>query len=190
MPDSNEKYLRLITSEYADKPNFNAFVEAFLDKISPVVDCLTSFNTIFNLNNATGDQLDKWGTLLGVSRELPISDENIPSVLTDDLYRTVLKASILSNMWDGTLEGLVAIVRAMFPNGSFQIVDGQDMSMTIALIDPNADATITALLLNGFIVPKPSGVDTSYTLQEHALFAWDVDTAFLAGWDEGQWSTS
>ena len=40
MADSNESYLQLITSQYAMKPKFNAMVQAYLDMVSPAVDCL------------------------------------------------------------------------------------------------------------------------------------------------------
>lgn len=188
MADSNVEYLRLITSEYADKPNYNAFVEAFLKKVSPINDCLTSFDVIFNLDNAAGDQLDWWGDILNVSRELPVSDPDIPSVLTDDLYRIVLKARIYANTWDGTIDGLRNIIDTSFENVVYQIVDAQDMSMQVVLIIPDADPALIALLLNGFILPKPSGVNVSYTIQENALFGWDSNTSFIKGWDEGIWS--
>ena len=109
MPDNNAAYMKLITSEYADKPNYNAYVKSFLDKVSPIVDSFDSFNTLFNIDNAVGDQLDKIGQIVGVQRELPISDPDIPSVLDDDLFRAVIKARIYSNLWDGTNEGLIKL---------------------------------------------------------------------------------
>lgn len=190
MADSNVEYLKLITSEYADKPNYNSFVETFLKTVSPINDCLTSFDTIFNLDNAVGDQLDWWGTMLDVSRELPISDPDIPSILTDDLYRIVLKARIYSNTWDGTYQGLKDIINQTFPDVAYEIVDNQDMSMQVVLIVPDASPALIALLLNGFILPKPSGVRVSYTIQEAGLFGWDSDTAFIRGWDQGVWSNT
>ena len=114
MPDNNAVYMKLITSEYADKPNYNAYVKSFLDKVSPIVDSFDSFNTLFNIDNAEGDQLDKIGKIVGVQRELPISDPDIPSVLDDDLFRAVIKARIYSNLWDGTNEGLIDIINKTF----------------------------------------------------------------------------
>ena len=59
MPDTNELYLQLITSQYADKPLFNEYVKTLLDEISPIIDCLNDFNIVFILDTAVGDQLDK-----------------------------------------------------------------------------------------------------------------------------------
>ena len=187
MPDSNEAYLKLITSEYATKPNFNSFVSMFISKVSPVNDIYNSFDSIFNIQTAVGDQLDKIGEILGVSRELPISDPDIPPVLSDDLYRQVLISRIYSNNWDGTIGGLYSIMQKVFPDVAWQLVDSQDMSMSIVIIYPNADPALIALLVDGYILPKPSGVNVNYTIQDSPLFGWDSDTSFIKGWDVGTW---
>lgn len=188
MPDSNEKYLKLITSEYADKPNYNKFVETFLSKVSPINDIYNKIQEIFNIDVAVGDQLDKIGQILGISRELPISNDDIPSVLPDNYYRQVLKSRIYSNMWDGTIKGLTDIIAKVFPNISWQLVDNQDMTMQIVIIYPDEDKTMLALLTNGYILPKPSGVGLGYTIQKNKLFAWDTENSFLGGWDSGYWN--
>ena len=190
MADSNVEYLRLITSEYADKPNYNAFVEAFLKKVSPINDCLTSFDVIFNLDNAVGDQLDWWGDILNVSRELPVSDPDIPSVLTDEYYRTVIKAKIMASQWDGTREGLEEIFSTLLPNANFDIIDSQDMNYQVALLDNSLDATSQALLFQGYIIPKPAGIGCTYNIYEKELFGWDSNTAFIKGWDQAEWGTT
>lgn len=188
MADSNESYLQLITSQYAMKPKFNAMVQAYLDMVSPAVDCLNSFNEIFNLDDAVGDQLDILGSYVALTRELPVSDPDIPSILDDELFRTVIKARILSNFWDGTIEQWSEIIKEMFPLASYNIIDNQDMSVQIIMIDPSASMTMVALLFNGYIVPKPAGVKVNWTIQDKALFSWDTDTAFLKGWEEGIWA--
>ena len=72
MADTNEAYLKLITSEYSTKPLFNAYAAAFLNMLSPDVDMYNSFNGLFNIDAAVGDQLDKIGQLLNASRQLPM----------------------------------------------------------------------------------------------------------------------
>ena len=188
MADSNESYLQLITSQYAMKPKFNAMVQVYLDMVSPAVDCLNSFNEIFNLDDAVGDQLDILGSYVALTRELPVSDPDIPSILDDELFRTVIKARILSNFWDGTIEQWSEIIKTMFPLASYNIIDNQDMSVQVIMIDPSASMMMVALLFNGYIVPKPAGVKVNWTIQDKALFGWDTDTAFLKGWEEGIWA--
>ena len=76
----------------------------------------------------------------------------------------------------------------MFPLASYNIIDNQDMSVQVIIIDPSASMTMVALLFNGYIVPKPAGVKVNWTIQDKALFGWDTDTAFLKGWEEGIWA--
>lgn len=187
MPDNNENYLKLITSEHATKPKFYNYVKAFLDMLSPSVDNLAEFDVIFNLSSAQGDRLDKIGNLVGISRILPISNENVSSVLSDDMYRKVIKSKIYFNHWNGTREQLEFIFRSIFPGVPFSIVDNQDMTVTINVIDANATQEFITLLNLGYIVPKPSGVRYNYVVTDKPLFGWNSDTAFIKGWDEGVW---
>ena len=172
----NSKYLDLITSEYATKEKFNAYVKAFVDMVCGAWNCLISFDTIFVIDNAEGDQLDKIADYFGLTRELPFSDPDIPSVLDDELLRIVIKSR--------------NIITTMFPNASYSVVDNQDMSVDVVMIDPGASMAKIGLLFNGYIVPKPSGVNVNWTIQDKPLFGWDADTAFIKGWDQGIWSDS
>lgn len=190
MADSNKPYLELITSEYANKVKYNKYVEAFLKYVSPTVDNLNEFDILFNLENAVGNQLDYIGDLLNVSRNLPTDNENIQNTLDDKTYRKVLKSRIYMNHWDGTRKGLDDILKVIFPNVPYDLVDNQDMSYAIRVIDPTFSAQDLALLQLGYILPKPSGVRVNYEVQDKPLFGWDVDTQFIKGWDEGSWGNT
>lgn len=189
MADSNVQYLKLITSEHSVQPKYTSFVKTFLDMISPNVDIYNDFDVLFALDYATGDQLDKLGELVGIGRQLPIVDERIPATLDDDTYRLVIKAKIYKNHWDGTRKGLQDIFDAFFPNIPYEIIDNQDMSYTVTLIDPEADDVFVGLIMNGYILPKPSGVRVDYNIMDSALFGWDSDTQFIKGWDKANWSS-
>lgn len=190
MADDNSKYLKLITSEYYESENFNKYVKAFLDMASPSVDNLNDFLILFNLDNAVGDQLDKLGSLVSLTRTLPLNISEIPPVLPDDLFRQVIRARIYSNHWDGTIQGLNQIIEILFPNSAFEVLDNQDMSVNIFMIDSSLSEAVTALLFNGYIIPKPAGVNVNWQIQDSALFGWDSDTAFIKGWDEGIWNSN
>ena len=189
MADSNVPYLKLITSEHSVQPKYTEYVKTFLDMISPCVDIYNDFDVLFALDSATGDQLDKLGELVGISRQLPIVDERIPATLDDEAYRLVIKAKIYKNHWDGTRKGLQDILDVFFPNLPYEIIDNQDMSYTVALIDPEADDLFVGLIMNGYILPKPSGVRVDYSIVDSSLFGWDSDTQFIKGWDKANWSS-
>lgn len=188
MADNNTPYLKLITSEHATSVNFLKYVKATLDMNSPIVDVLNEFNTLFNLNVATGVQLDDIGSLVGISRTLPIDNAGIDPVLDDITYRKVIRAKIMKNHWDGTMQGMQTILSTLYPGIPCDIIDNQDMTMTVYINDPTISAQDKALLFNGFILPKPSGVGVNYQIVDKPIFSWDLDTTYFKGWDEGTWS--
>lgn len=190
MTDNNGSYIALITSEHADKLKFVSYVYAFLNMISPAVDMLTDFDIIFALENAEGDQLDMLGSLVGVSRELPVQVEDIPSILSDDTYRKVIKSKVFINHWDGTREGMEAIMAEIFPNLPYEVIDNQNMEYSVSIVAPDLTDEDKALIENGYILPKPSGVKCTYNILDSGLFGWDSDTTFIKGWDQGTWASN
>lgn len=188
MVDSNIEYLKLITSEYATQPKYNSYVEAFLKVISPTVDNYNAFESLFNLDAAVGDQLDKLGYLVGISRKLPISNPDIQPILSDDIYRKVIQSKIMANHWDGSIQGLEEIIQNVFPDLSYTIVDNQDMSYRVLIIDPDYDPEVIELLFAGYILPKPAGIRVNYTIEDKALFGFDAQTNVVVGWDLAEWS--
>ena len=189
MADSNVTYIKLITSEHSVQPKYAEYVKTFLDMISPCVDIYNDFDVLFALDSATGDQLDKLGELVGIGRQLPVVDERIPATLDDEAYRLVIKAKIYKNHWDGTRKGLQDIFDVFFPDVQYDIIDNQDMSYTVTLINPEADSLFVGLIMNGYILPKPSGVSVDYNIMDSSLFGWDSDTQFIKGWDKANWSS-
>ena len=188
MADNNSSYLKLVTSEHATSANFIKYVKATLDMNSPMVDVLVGFDTLFNLDVATGAQLDDIGSLVGISRTLPIDNADIDPVLDDNAYRKVIRAKIMKNHWDGTMQGMQRIIAKLYPGLPWDIVDNQDMTMTVYINDPLISAQDKSLLFNGFILPKPSGVSINYQIVDKPIFSWDFDTAYFKGWDEGTWA--
>lgn len=188
MADSNEFYLKLITSEHATSKNFISYTKATLDMVSPMIDALNSFDDLFNLDYAVGSQLDDIGILVGITRVLPTSVTEIDPVLDDATFRRIIKAKILRNHWDGTLQGMMEIMNVLYKNLPYIIYDHQDMTITVYITDPTISVQDKALLFNGFILPKPSGVLMNYEILDSALFSWDMDHEHFKGWDEGTWA--
>lgn len=185
--DDNKEYLSLITSQYKGSPKYLKYVKKTLDMISPIVDCLNSFVDIFNLENAKGDQLDKLGDIVGISRILPLDNPDIPSVLDDNTYKSVIRCKILFNQWDGTNEGLLEILKSVLPGIPIAFDDNQDMSISIVILTNSVDDTTKSLISNGYIIPKPAGVSVNYIYSSDPIFSWDKNDIIQKGWDEGTW---
>jgi hypothetical protein len=161
-----DDYVALITPWQSTKARFVATVRV---NVQPYADAQAVISTLpmaYDLDYAEGVQLDAVGAWIGRSRIVPVplpntfftigdsslgvgsgyikgdfdSSEGI-SLLPDDLYRRLLYAKILANSWDGTAEGILAILRAYFTDPSiFIIVDDAAPSLTPVLYFSVGDA--------------------------------------------------
>lgn len=211
------QYLALITSAFQGKPNFTGVVTANVSVPARVQDLLTSMIALFDLDVAGGDQLDIIGQWVGGSRQVaipsagvyftwdgtdftvgwdygswqPPGGESTITSLPDDAYRTLLRAKIAANQWDGTTTGAYLIWEAVFPQYNILIIDHQDMSYDLAIVGGIVDSLTLALLTGGYIPLKPEAVRINEVLvpvDTNPAFAWDVPaTDLLAGWDTGSW---
>ncbi len=211
-----QNYLDLITSEHQGKENFLSTVSLSVSLQVRIQDLMESMMfDIFDLDIAIGEQLDIIGQWAGVSRDvsIPVSgvffswddtaadgwdygvwpDPGNPSTITvlpDDVYRTLIRAKIAANKWDGTTEGAYAVWDSVFPNVTILIQDHQDMSYDLILVGEIIDSLTLSLLSQGYIPLKPEGVrvNTYYTpVNSGPAFGWGVDSEFISGWGTGSW---
>lgn len=144
-----QRYLDGIESQHSGKPRFMAHLTAILEKLDGGTGAGVDMAGKFNIDTATGGQLDIIGRLVGISRY---------DGMDDDQYRILLYAKVFANHWDGTIETFheiweVTLGRVM--DASY--VDNQDMT-----VDIHVNGFVSEMLLNlipaGKIIPKPMGV--------------------------------
>jgi Protein of unknown function (DUF2612). len=177
-----ERYLKLITSEHSIKPKYIATVTAVLESVDIDVD----IDAAFDIDNALGKQLDILGIILGLNRTLAFqpTDDSSP-VLNDDNYRDLLKAKIILNQWDGCMETLADALTAWSPSVYFTVKDNQDMSISVIAVGTNQ--LQKDLISNGYIIPKPAGVQIKYTMSDVPVFAYGTNSDTLKGYGAGTW---
>ena len=215
------EYIELITSQHQDQPRYIATVTAGVDPFVGLQEVLRGMPADFDIDEAVGVQLDALGIWIGVSRRLStplvgvyFSWDDTPETgwesgswqgefdpdsglvdLPDSDYRTLLKAKIAANSWDGTIPGAYEVWETVFDEGQFiTITDNQNMTMIIGISGDPLSTIEQAMLVNGLLPLKPSGVRiTEYLIvpEPGPLFAWDIpaNDAF-DGWDAGQWGKS
>lgn len=210
-----DEYLNLITSEHQKKPDFRAVVSLNVAVPAHVQELLKLMVPLFDVDTAVGDQLDILGQWVGVTRNVAIpiagiwftwddiytdgwdfgswEPDDAPSEITtlpDDAYRTLIKAKIAANRWDGTTEGAYAIWEQIFSTLTILIVDNQDMSYDLGVVGGIVDSLTLALITGGYIPLKPEGVrvrEYFVSIDDGPVFSWDTDSTLLKGWDEGSW---
>lgn len=215
---SETKYQRLITSYHKHKPKFYDHISLITQ---PFIDIQAATNqqvTDFDLDTAIGVQLDAVGLWIGIGRTIKTPIEGVffaldveavgldqgiwqgefdaggLTVLDDDTYRTILRAKIAANHWDGTTETLSDIYQAIFPDHKTRIfaVDNFDMTMDVFITGDAISAVMKAVIAQGYLDVKPSTVGIkSYTITSEPgrLFGLDIDNEFIAGLDTGVWGT-
>ncbi len=184
---SIQYYLGYPTSEYITKPNFMAMLQLLLTPFNDAAYLACNMYSYLSIDNAVGVQLDLLGELIGQSRTINFNPTNGSSpTLNDGDYQVLLKATIIKNMWNGTIPSLYASWATLFPGGIIVIQDNQDMSMNV-ILSGNFTSNIHDLIINGYIVPRPEGVLVNYSLGTLPVFGFDLGNAYIQGWDQGYW---
>lgn len=198
-----QDYLNLLTSSWAQKPNYTAMISTDVSVQVQVQNLLASMIPIFDLSTPpVGDQLDIIGQWVGVTRNVSVpitgvffswdadytlgwdygswQPSDAPANITqlpDDAYLTLIKAKIAANNWDGTTNGAYAIWDTIFSQYTILIQDNQNMSFALAVVGGIVDSVTLALLTGGYIPLRPEGVQiTEYLVatDTNPAFAWDI----------------
>jgi hypothetical protein len=203
-------YLSLITSEHNRKPKFMATVAA---AVQPFVDLQATFAMMLGIftPNGAGDQLDKLGAWVGVTRNLVMPINGV-TTLADPDFQTLIKLAIAQNHWDGTVPGAYTLWNSVFGgaggynqggynqggygvgggNGiGLLIGDNQDMTMDVVFTGAIQSVVTRALLSGGFFGLRPAGVRITGFYQpsvpDEPIFGFDAQNATVAGFDTGNW---
>lgn len=212
-------YTDLITSEHSDQPRYRATIETTVKPLSDLQAFISHLPEDFDLDEAIGNQLDIVGQWVGRSRNIPVPLAGLYftwddptrgwnkgiwkgpydtiygiSRLDDDTYRRLLYAKIMTNNWDGTVEGGQAALDEFFdnPNTLVFIQDNNDMSMTMG-VSQIIPSPLLLTIWNKYFPLKPAAVRTYYSVTSvdgAPLFGWDMDNGYVSGWDMGAWGVS
>ena len=115
----------------------------------------------------------------------PADLEDAP-LITDDVFRTIIKARIVQNVWKGNVLELYEMWDNLFPeNLGIQIQDNQDMSFNIILVGEYT-GLMRELIMHGYIIPKPEGVRINalsfISTDGMPIFAYDYNTLNYSGY--------
>lgn len=213
----SNQYTDLIPSWNRGKPKFTAMVKEITRPFLELQTLMHSYPSAFDIDKAVGNQLDIIGIWIGMGRNIrtPITDVyfsfGIDKVgfgqgvwrrpydpdsgfteLDDDTYRTVLRAKIQANRWDGTCEMLGDIYQGIFPDEKTKVfaVDNFDMTMTIYIAGNTISAVMQAIIAQGYLDVKPEGVGvTDYIISTETgpLFGFGIDNDYISGFGVGSW---
>lgn len=179
---------RTVVSQYNSSPTLTQLIEAANQWIDPAVDIDAFYDQLWNIDTAVGYGLDTWARIVGVGRVLAVAGtkywgyneatsvsadpygqspfysgqkltDNV--ILDDSGFRTLILAKALSNICDGSIAGINAVLLLLFPGrGNCYVTDGRDMTMTYRFAFQLTPLEITIAQASG-ILPKPAGVQAT-----------------------------
>jgi hypothetical protein len=183
-------YQNLITGEHRSQNLFVMFLSTLCQASIDQQDQFAGLPSLFDLDLAVGDQLDKLGAWIGASRNL---DQTVLGVdtLPDLSYRFLLKLLVAQNVWDGTIPGAYTLWDSIFGAYGLLIQDNQDMTMTVAFTNPPTDPLVLAVIQEYFGL-CPAGVRITGFFQTSVsgvpLFGLDAENPTISGLDVGAWA--
>lgn len=172
-----------LLSQYANSPIILALIDALSAAIDRQVDFEAFYDTVWNIDTATGFGLDIWGRIVGVTRALFVPDTTYLGFsessdaqpfdqgifwggerltanyrLTDSAYRRVILAKAALNICDGSIPAINAILRTLFPGyGNVYVDDHADMTMDY-VFNGSLSTIDYAIVTQSGVLPRPAGV--------------------------------
>jgi hypothetical protein len=166
-----------LISQYRDKPNFIAYLTAFVNQIQDLEYIFFELIEKRGLLTSVGVQLDGIGSILGVDRQG-----------RDDVdYLAAIKAQILLNFGSGTPEEIIEMISLLTDDKNNELIEYYPAAFTILVL--GALTYTEAFNANRALQSgKPAGVLAHLIYGESPaaeLFQYDLGP----GYDQGKWAT-
>jgi len=138
-PGNLAAYLGLVTSEHTTKPKYIATLSGALQPLMDIQNVLAGMRQAFDVDTAIGVQLDVLGQWVGASRLVPVTITGVYfswdtagvgwdqgawlgpgaplttlTTLPDEQFRTLIRARIANNNWDGSINGAYTVGSTIF----------------------------------------------------------------------------
>lgn len=197
-PGDVTPYTNLITSEHSDKPKFMAMVAQTCQPFADMTEEYNDVDELYDIDTAVGVQLDTIGQWIGLGRMLQVPltgvyfsfdtsglgfDQGVwlgpfdsPTQLVqmgDETYRTVLKAKVLANRFDGTIPTYESILNAAYGSASttLHVINKTGTTYDIYVVGANLPPIYLQLLKADTLQLVPAGVTLNgvYKMPGHTL---------------------
>jgi len=193
-----------IYAQYRNKPKAIAWYAITRELADEIDTAAQAVRRIYDIDNNVGEQLNIIGRIVVASRNFlaatPLAVSQFGDVdaefgdidavfselsigtdsqMSDEFFRLVIRAKIVKNNSDATIESILNGVTFLIPNADVvRVVDGEDMSFSIEFQGNITDLERWALL-NAKLIPKPQGVRFNGFLDSYIPSEFgDVDAEF------------
>lgn len=185
--DAPFDWQQTIQSKFANSTNLLTYLDLLSQNLDSTANIENFYDQVWNIDTAEGWGLDFWGEIVGVSRILTVTsqyfgfananDVNIVGFdqaplysgqsltgnvsLTDDAFRTLIRAKAAANISDCSIPSINAIMTTLFgSSGVCYCTDGLDMTMTYVFEFTLSPVQISIIETAG-VLPRPAGVSAT-----------------------------
>lgn len=182
--DYRGAYFNRIYAQYRTKPKAVQWYEIIRNLSDPLSGAIWSVRNSYDIDRARGELLNVIGRIVVVGRNFTAQPELFPGlfdltdgaefgdddamfselsvaqdgVMSDDLYRLVIKSKIAKNNGDATTESILDAVSFLLPKATdLRLVDNDDGDFHIEYKGQMTNLEKWALT-NNDLVPKPLGI--------------------------------
>lgn len=174
------------------KTNIRRFIEAWGIQLQELRDALSGVSLLRQIDACSGEQLDKIGTIVCLTRhEAGVMISDVKLVDNDDIYRMLLKYKALLNTSACTTEDVITGCKLIFNaiSVSYSELPSVPATFYVTVTAKFSDAVLS-LLQSHSIVVRPSGVTARISCSDTQFFGFaDCDDAAL-GFGMGEFAQS
>ena len=171
-------------AQYRDKPTAVGLSDIPLDFRQQIVSAANFVRDSYDIDSNSGEALNVIGRIVDRDRgfietisfdvyqmnddgDFEMGDDSIQmssdtvagdSELSDEYYKYLLKAKIVKNNSDATIDDILTAINTAIPGiNALRLVDGENMTFSIEFYG-EINAIARDLLLSGDLTPRPQGV--------------------------------
>lgn len=172
--------------------NIRHIVDAWGVQLQEVRDALASVSLLRNIDGCSGNQLDRIGSIICLTRhDAGILISDVKLVDDDEIYRILLKYKALLNTSACTTEDVIAGCKLIFNaiSVSYSEIPSVPATFYVTITAKFSDAVLSLLQSHSIIV-RPSGVSARISCSDTQYFGFaDCDDASL-GFGVGEFAQS
>jgi len=149
----------VLASQFKNSPVLSGLVQDISDWLDPRIDFQAFYDSVWNVNTATGWGLDVWGRIVGVTRAFTYASVNY--TLDDADFRTLILVKALANICNSSVPSYNRLLSNLFAGlGKIYVRDNHNMTMAV-IAEFALTPTQLAILAGSGAFPHPGGVGTT-----------------------------
>lgn len=160
-------YINLLIKQYHNKSKAKGTIETLTEsECLSYNNIISKLNSSFNIETATGKQLDLIGKIIGRSRifeGIEFEGTDTPNSLDDEAYRTLLKMQIINNFMSKSIESITQATFDFLGNKVI-FINNTNMTINYILIGNSESNLIKVVEFDKSILPAPAGVEVNYII--------------------------